>query len=199
MAQAAKALLLFLLLICFMAPAGFADSVWKDSYASPYSTNKSFKIGDVITVIILESTTAQQKAGTDTSARDDLSAKFEHTITKINKIIPPSGSGDATWSNKYKGLGQTTRSSVVQTKVSAVVTEVMDNGTLKLEGKHYVKVNDETQQVSLAGIIRAKDVTLLNTVFSYQVANADISVLGAGTVGSAQQPGIVTRFINWIF
>lgn len=173
-----------------------ADSIWNNNSSSPYSASKSFRVGDLITIIILETTSAAQKAGTDTNANDNLSATFDHTITRLG--IDPSNYLKGTGGNTYTGSGSTTRTSNVTAKVSAVVVKVLPNGNLMVAGEHRVEVNSETQTIKISGMVRPKDVTLQNTVFSYQVAGADVSVKGNGTVGDAENPGIFTRFFNWI-
>jgi flagellar L-ring protein precursor FlgH len=159
--------------------------------------NKSFRVGDIITIIVLETTSAVQKAGTDTNVNDNLSSTLDHTIASLN--IQPSNFVKATAGNTYRGLGSTTRTSNVTAKIAAVVVKVMPNGNLMISGDHRVEVNDEIQTIRISGIVRPKDVSLQNTVYSYQVAGADVSVKGKGVVGEADSPGVFTRFFNWIF
>jgi flagellar L-ring protein precursor FlgH len=180
--------------------AAAAQSLWNPLSASPYTTQKSFKTGDLITVIILEVSSAAHKAGTDTSLKDELGASFTTDLTALTRLMGTgtrrlSGSGR----NVYKGSGGTVRSSNVSAKVAAFVEEILPNGNLKIAGKHSVVVNDETQEILVSGIVRPKDVTLENTILSYQVANAHVEVKGTGIVQESAQPGWITRFINWIF
>ena len=184
------------LLICFV-PGVFSDSLWDETSASPYTTSKAFKVGDIVTVLIIESTSAIQKAGTDTNVSDSLSASFDHTIEKLKPTIDSSNMAAASAQNKYKGIGATTRSSSVQAKVAAVVTRVLQNGNLLIKGEHRVAVNTERQVITISGMVRPKDVSLDNTVYSYQVANASVSVKGTGTVQEAEEPGWFTKMVNW--
>jgi len=181
--------------ICF--GGAFSDSIWDKTSTSPYTVNKSYRVGDIITILILETTSAIQKAGTDTNVSDNLGATFDHTLTSLK--IDPSNMIKATADGKYKGLGSTTRTSNVTAKVAAVVTRVLPNGNLLLSGEHRVEVNDEAQTIKITGMIRPKDVSLSNTIYSYQVAGADVSVKGRGAVGDAENPGWFVRVFNWIF
>ena len=190
-------LIISLLLLGFSA---HADSIWKTgSSSSPYSPEKSFKVGDIITVLIVESSTAQNKAGTNTDIRDNLGLQFNHTIERLNSLIGPNTSVTAQGSQKYGGQGSTNRASNVQAKIAATVTEVMDNGNLKIEGHHQVRVNDETQNIQVTGVVRSKDISINNTIYSYQVADADVSIRGTGTVQEAEAPGWIVRILNWLF
>ncbi len=188
----------FLFFILLALPA-LADSLWNKDSASPYSTQKAYKVGDIINIIILESTTAQNKAGTKTDVRDDLGAKFSHTLQRLAPIIGRSNQLAGQISNKYKGLGQTTRSSSVQARIAAWVTGVIPNGNLKIKGRHKVEVNDEIQEITITGLVRPKDISGSNTVYSYQIANVELAVKGTGVVADTESPGWLTRLFNWLF
>ena len=192
-----KLMLFFILAFCTFSFESHSDSIWGRTSTSPYTVAKSFRVGDIITIIILETTTAVQKAGTDTNVNDSLSTSFDHTIIRLG--IEPSNYLRGTAGNVYKGLGSTTRTSNVTAKIAAVVTKVLPNGNLMISGDHKVEVNDEIQVIQISGMIRPKDVSLSNTVYSYQVAGADVSVKGKGVVGEAESPGFFTRFFNWMF
>jgi len=176
-----------------------ADTVWNKDSASPYSTQKGYKEGDIINIIILENTSARNIAGTKTDVKDDLSTKFTHTLQALAPIIGTNINVTGQADNKYNGLGQTSRSSAVQARIAAWVTEVLDNGNLMVEGKHRVEVNNETQEITIRGIVRAKDISGANSIFSYQVANAALKVSGTGVVAETENPGWLTRFFNWLF
>ncbi|MFH1541850.1 MAG: flagellar basal body L-ring protein FlgH [bacterium] len=187
-----------LMVVSLMFPVG-ADSLWHDESASPYSTQKAYKVGDILNVLILESTSAQNKAGTDTDIKDDLGAKFSHTISRLAPLIGANNEASGQLYNRYKGSGQTSRTSKVQARVAAWVTDVLPNGNLSIKGKHKVEVNDELQEIAISGIVRPKDISGENTIFSYQVANASLSVKGTGVVAETESPGWLTRLLNWLF
>ncbi len=177
----------------------FSSSLWNENSSSPLVVEKPYKIGDVVMVLIVESTSAVQKAGTDTSNQDSLSASFSHTITKLEGAIAPSNTLQGSRSNAFKGSGSTTRTSNVLATVAVMVKSVLPDGNLMISGTHKVSVNEESQEISISGVIRPKDITAWNTVYSYQVANANVMVKGAGSVGEASSPGLLMRFLNLIF
>ncbi len=192
-----KLLVSFLILeSCVLSLASFPDSIWNSNASSPYSVSKAFKVGDIVTIIILETTSAAQKAGTDTNASDSLAASFN---SNLQSMYHPSKAASGSLGNTYKGLGSTTRTSNVTAKVAAVVIKVLPNGNLIISGEHKVEVNDEMQTIKISGMIRPKDVSLQNSVYSYQVAGATVSVKGTGSVNEAGEPGILSRIFNWVF
>lgn len=183
-----------------LATAVWSDSLWNEKSSSLYSTYRSLKMGDIVTVLVMENTSAISKAGTDTKASDALSTQFTNNIGALTRYL---GTGTRNlageFSNRYEGTGKTVRSSSVVAKVASRVTEILPNGNLRIEGFHSVAVNDEVQTVAVAGVIRSKDVTQQNTIQSWQVADASVKVIGTGIVAEAEQPGWFTRILNWIF
>lgn len=191
---------LILLIFCFAFGSAFADSVWDpENSTSPYSTDKTYKLGDVITVIISESPTAISQAGTDTAAKDNLALSLNHTIDRLASVVGKNTSLTGKGENKYKGSGATSRSSKVQAVVSCRVIKILENGNLKIAGTHQISVNDEEQSIQIVGIIRSKDVSIDNTISSSKVAQSQVSVKGKGIVQEAEQPGFIVRFLNWLF
>ena len=194
-----KIIFTLLAVVVFAVSTSFADSLWNSKLASPYSSQKLYSEGDIITILVLETTSAAQKSGTDTQNQDNFGANFSHTIEKLNGVIAPDNSLGGGYSNKYKGAGSTTRSSNVISAVAATVVSVLPNGNLKVEAKHKVMVNEEAQYMMITGVVRPKDITGWNTVYSYQVADANIYVKGEGTASSASSPGWISRFLDWVF
>ncbi len=195
--------LIFSALIVGFSGSAFADSLWSNSAQSLYSANHPHRVGDVITVYISESASAIQEAGTNTSKQSSFGANFFDSWNMTG-----AGNNDQTrrsqdyrlgGQDSYQGMGKTSRTSQVKGVVSAMVTEILPNGNLYLVGEHQVKVNDETETIRIEGQISPSDVTADNSVFSYQLAKAEISVKGTGVVGSKQTPGMLTKVLNWLF
>ncbi len=177
----------------------FSSSLWIENSSSPFVVQKPYKIGDVIMVLIVESTSAVQKAGTDTQNQDNLGANFSHTIEKLQGAIAPSVGLQGSRSQAFSGSGSTTRSSNVLATVAVTVKNVLPDGNLVIEGTHKVSVNEERQEISILGVVRPKDITAWNTIYSYQVANAEVSVKGTGSVGETSSPGLIMRVLNFLF
>ncbi len=183
---------------CWSLPAA-ADSVWSENSASPYSTQKAYKVGDIVNIIILETSSAKTVAGSKSDVRDDLSAKLQHTIQRLSPVIGTNNQLTGQLSNKYTADGSTTRGNNVTARIAAWVTEVLPNGNLSIKGQHKVEVNDELQDITITGLVRPKDISGANTVYSYQVASVNLSVKGTGSVADTGAPGWLTRIFNWLF
>jgi flagellar L-ring protein FlgH len=190
---------LILALFSLAASSVSADSLWNETSASPYSPSKAYKIGDIINVVILENTSAKNQTTTKTNVTDNLSTKFTHTIQKLAPVIGTNMSVVGQAANQYSGDGSTVRGNNVTARIAAWVVDVLPNGNLAIKGHHRVNVNDEQQEIIITGTVRPKDIAGSNTVYSYQVADAELTVNGTGAVSDAGTPGWLTRIFNWLF
>ncbi|GAB6099473.1 flagellar basal body L-ring protein FlgH [Halanaerocella petrolearia] len=183
---------LFLLLLLFVSTIGQAASLWDDSKPM-YSTNKAYKAGDILTVIVSENATANQQASTDVSQSNQANAGAG---TGILDFINPFGFNE---SDSSTATGTTSRSGNLSAKVTVEVEKVLDNGNLKIIGKKKININDEEQKIKLHGVIRPGDISPDNTIDSTKIAQLDINYEGQGAVADKQKPGIITRILNWLF
>ena len=180
-----------------------SDSLWTGK--SMYSTSsREIKVGDIITIQISESTSAVQEATTRTSKTSGLEADILNDFDRITSAFGNDRDrkefeNELRGREDYRGTGQTTRRSQVRAVITAVVTEILDSGNLYVVGEHRVKVNNEVETIRIAGIVRPSDISGRNTVYSYQLARAEVSVNGAGVVGQKQSPGVLTKAFNWLF
>ncbi|MEK7394202.1 MAG: flagellar basal body L-ring protein FlgH, partial [Fibrobacterota bacterium] len=70
---------------------------------------------------------------------------------------------------------------------------------LRIEGSKQVVINEETEVLSVAGLVRPEDIGADNTVPSSRMADARISYAGHGTTANAEKPGYLARFFDWLF
>jgi flagellar L-ring protein precursor FlgH len=96
----------------------------------------------------------------------------------------------------HAGSGVISRSETVTAQIPARVMKVLDNGLLVIEGRRVAVVNNETTTLAFSGVVRPEDLTPDNTVNSTQVADAEITMLGKGTVQENQKPGLFNRLLS---
>ena len=176
-----------------------AGSLWlngNDLYSSKGS--RSFRPGDIITVIVSEESTAQSQASTNSKKGSSIEATTGPNIPLIKGVIKPFV-GKAETSTGFGGQGTTTRSGRLDGIVTANVIEVFENGNILIEGTRTIRVNDETQLMRVRGIARSRDIDIDNSINSQLLADAQIKYEGQGSVGRPSRPGVVTRFFNRIF
>lgn len=173
------------------------------SMANLFSDVKARQVGDTVTILIEEESSSTQKATTSSSKDSKVELKTPNVGTNPNnelnklfrKFFPISNNN----SSSFSGDGSTKRSGSLTAQITAVVTEVLPNGNLVIEGKQKINVNAENQEIYVKGTVRPADISADNTVLSTAVANAEIQYKGKGPVGDQQKPGILTRIFGWIF
>jgi len=186
---------LVLTLCSMVSSAALGDSLWTEDSGSLYKKQpRDFKVGDLITIIIVEQATASQKASSSNWKNGSLTAR---PGTGVLKDVVPELKGD--WESEYEGTGSTTRGGSLTAKLTVTINEITPEGLLLVEGRQTIKVNNENQILTVKGKIRPEDVSQYNTVYSTYVADAVIEYQGKGTLGETQRPGILTRIFNWIF
>lgn len=187
--------LLMILILVSTSIAG-ATSLWSDTSpaATMFADRKARAVGDTITVIIKEETTAEHKAATSTKKSTETDVKAG--IGPLYKAIVPA---NAEYGDKYDSSGSTTRNNTLEAKVTVQVIEVKPNGNLIVSGTQAVQVNGENQKITVSGTIRPDDISPENTVLSTALADASIKVDGKGSIGSKQKPGILSRVFGWLF
>ena len=193
---------LFVFLFCFVNGVR-ADSLWSDKSNLSYATYRPHKVGDVITIVIDETSLAQHSADINTSTNSQSGTTFDSTWGRLNKLLGKSNESQEklgiAGSLKYQGKGKTQRASEVRSKISVSVTQIQPNGNFLVKGQKKVLVNDETEEIVVSGVVRPQDVTPENTVFSHQIADSQISIRGSGALGDKQSPGPLMRFLDWLF
>jgi len=164
---------------------------------SMFTDIKAFEVGDLITVIIAENSRASNKAKTTTEKKTE--AGTEGTVGLGPLDFIPLWGASGRDEIKYDGKGQTEKSGSLQARMTVRVIAVLPNGDLAIEGNRVVTVNDDEETLFLSGLVRSRDISNGNTIYSHQIANAKISSKSKGTVNSGNRPGFITRLINWIF
>ncbi len=196
---------LLILISAMLSTSIIADSLY-DNARTPFygSARRVIDVGHVLTVYVSESSSAVQQASTSTERESSLAATVDSSWEQIsdllgNETITQERAYSLNGEDGYNGSGQTSRRSQVKAVISCVVTEILDNGNLYIEGIHKIKVNDELETIRIAGIVRPGDISGANSVFSYQIAKAEIAVNGDGVVAAKQSPGLMTKVFNWLF
>jgi len=180
-------------------------SLWpgENSRNSLFADNKARYVNDIVTIIVDESSSGQNKASTnssrDTKTNAGISALlgFDTNILKENPGMGRSISIGGTTANSLKGTGDTSRGGTLQARITSKVVRVLDNGNLLLEGRRQMTLNEEDQYIIITGIVRPEDITADNLVSSSQIADARIVYTGTGVLHDKQRPGWLTRILDW--
>ncbi len=190
-----------LLLIAALAlPAvSYSQSLWHDEVSRPmFADKRATQAGDIITIIVSETSTASKNNETKTEKQSSLNAaiaSFLYPVT-ASGLLTKKGQLPAMAYNsdiKHDGAGSINNSETVVAKVAVRVVDVLPNHNLVVEGRRETAFSGEHQTIILRGTVRQDDVASDNTVFSYNVADASIQIIGKGTVTDVQRKGWFTR------
>lgn len=163
---------------------------------SLFADHRSREVGDILTVLIMDNAQASNEAKTSTGTSSKVGASAK--ATGALDFIPLMGA-DGTLSNSYSGSGKTERKGVLKATLAARITEIMPNGNFLIEGSKTVEVNGEKQITAINGMVRPQDILDNNAIYSNNIANLQVNYTGDGVNSDAEQPGIMSRFINWLF
>ncbi len=187
---------IFVLLIIIVSGLT-AQSMNGYASSSLFADFKANRVGDGVTIIVLESSEAQNKAATQTGKGSDIGLNTAGTMD--GEPMLPSVDFGINTNNSFKGSGQTQASGMVKTKISAVIDSVYSNGNLRITGSRKIVINGEEQIVKIKGVVRSIDIRSDNTVYSYSISDAEIVFEGSGQIDSAQSPGWITKIFHWLF
>lgn len=171
------------------------NSLWRPGSRAFFKDLRANQVGDIVTVQVvvadkaeLDNSTTRTRNNAETASLNNflgyeaaLDAIFPETIDNINLVDGGSTANVA-------GTGAIDREEDIETKVAAIVTQVLPNGNLVIEGRQETRVNAEVRELQITGIIRPQDITNSNTINYEQVAEARLVYGGRGTLTDYQTP-----------
>ncbi len=173
-----------------------AQDMRKNSFNSLFSDEKANKVGDAITIVVLESSQATNDARTATTRDSEIGAKFSGNLMAESL---PGANIDLGTKSDFDGRGATSSRGMFRTKISATIDTVFANGNLRITGRRRISINGEEQLITIKGIVRTSDIQADNSVLSYNISEAELVLEGSGQIDRAQSPGWVTKFFHWLF
>jgi flagellar L-ring protein FlgH len=164
---------------------------------SLFTDIKAHNVGDLLTVLIVEDARASNTA--------------KNVTKKDHKLDASGGPGSGTFDfiplwgisgenkSEFNGEGQVQKAGSIRAKMTIKVIAVNENGDLVIEGSRAMLVNADKETLFLTGVVRQKDVAPNNSVYSYQIGDAQVSFKGKGQTHDGARPGLLARIFNWIF
>lgn len=169
------------------------NSLWRNGSRAFFKDQRATHVGDLLTVTVnitdkanLSNETQRSRTNSEDSGITDFIGSKTLGV-QAQKVLPGRIlTADSTASSDGKGSVQ--RTEALQTNVAAVVTQVLPNGNLVVEGKQEIRVNFEIRELVVAGIVRPEDIQSDNTIDSSKIAQARIAYGGRGQITDVQQP-----------
>ena len=170
-----------------------ANSLWRNGSRAFFKDQRAARIGDILTVTVnitdkanIANETQRSRTNKEDSGITDFAGSKLLTGSAAQVLPGRVLTADSTASSD--GKGSVNRQEALQTNVAAVVTQVLPNGNLVVEGKQEIRVNYEIRELIVAGIVRPEDIQSDNTIDSSKIAQARIAYGGRGQITDVQQP-----------
>jgi len=178
------------------APQNYqANSLWRTGSRAFFKDQRAQNVGDILTVRVRITDKAAIDNSTErkrTNSENMGASGFLGYENKLNRYLPdganPGALVDLNSDTSSKGEGSVKRSEQLATDIAAIVTQVLPNGNLVIEGKQEVRVNFEVRELIVAGVVRPEDIEAGNMVESTKIAQARIAYGGRGQITDVQQP-----------
>jgi flagellar L-ring protein precursor FlgH len=196
----------------YQSPAPEEGSLWQENVSMLYTDAKAKKIGDTVTIDIVEVSSSKMDANTTTGRTSSIDAGVETTLGYLRALEErnsrlgkdPAGASTsslikASNTNSFSGKGSSDRSGSITASIGARVVQVLPNGNLMLFGRREMKVNNEIQFITASGIVRPEDIDSDNRVKSTYIADARIEYIGRGVISEKQKPGWGMRLIDKVW
>ena len=185
--------------------AASANSLWRVGARAFFIDQRASRVGDILTVQIDIDDKAQTSNSTASSRTSGTSAGVPHFLgleSSLGKILPggydPANMVDTNSKTANAGSGSVNRQEKISLTIAAVVTGVLPNGNMVIQGTQEVRTNAEVRQLTVAGIVRPEDISSSNTIKHTQIAEARISYGGRGDISRVQKTpagqALVERF-----
>lgn len=197
--------ILFLLLFGILFPIPVqGDSLFDVDGCDLFTAVIANEIGDLVTIIISESTQASNRASTETekslNTDGEISVKgFLQWVTNLPETISPVEDINFTPSEEFQGEGRVSTQGTFSTRLTATVVDILPNGNLVIEGTREISIAEDSATLGLKGVIQPTDLTADNTVQSNQIAEMEITYESEGIIADRQHDGILSRIFNFFF
>ena len=180
-----------------LAPGVSAESLWNNPSGhptkSPFADHRATGIGDIVTIVISESTTtsATRNSSNEKSGSVSLGAGIG--------IFDFLQAASANSSDKFSAKGSASSSNRVAGNVTVTIVDVTPNGNFILEGTQSIWQNRNEHKIVFRGTCRPEDISSSNTILSTRVADATVRFDGKGPLNAKQRQGILTQIFNFLF
>lgn len=180
-------------------------SLWTSGRASLLGDRRASLRGDILTVVIeiddsaeFSNSSERERTGSEQMGIPNLFGLPQ----RLDGMLTQGGSlGDAVEfdsSSSSAGQGATRRNEQLTLRVAATITEVLQNGVLRIEGSQEVRVNNEVRELLVTGYVRPEDISRQNSIAYDRIAAARISYGGRGLITDAQRPRYGQEIVDTI-
>lgn len=159
-----------------------------------YNGNRASRVGDLVTVVLMERTQTSKSASSNTRRDGGFSLTPPSTgpLSFDPNVLNSSGQ------SSFKGKGDASQTSVFRGDITVTIAEVRPNGTALVRGEKVMELSQGEEWVQLSGIVRLSDIDQDNRIPSHRIADARITYAGKGAVQRASREGWLSKFFNFV-
>lgn len=172
-------------------------SLYQPSNMLLFEDPRPHKVGDLLTVVLQESTNASKTASTAT-AKSDSNTLASPTL--FGNLVTSGGAEilntDISQDREFSGEGDSSQSNSLTGNITVTVVDVLANNNLVVQGEKWLTLNQGDEYVRIKGVVRPQDVRADNTILSTRIADAQIAYSGEGFVHDSNEQGWLTQFFN---
>ena len=172
-------------------------SLFQGRGISLFEDPKPYRVGDILTIMLEESTSASKTAATSTKKDDEVNIDIP-TIFGTT----PTHNGNQLWdlsmapTREFEGEGDSSQSNSLSGEITVTVVDVLQNGNLVVQGEKWFTLNRGKEYIRVAGVVRPQDIQSDNTITSSKLADAQIAYSGEGFVADSNKQGWFSRFLS---
>lgn len=182
------------------------NSLWAADRTTFFKDQRASDVGDIITVMIdikdeatLENETERSRSSNERAGLNSLLG-YEQALNRVlPQAIDNTDLVDGGADSSYNGQGSTEREEDITVKLAAIVTQILPNGNMAINGRQEVRVNFEKRILQINGVIRPQDISIANTIPYEKIAEARIVYGGEGHITDMQQPRYGQQLYDIIF
>ncbi|RFA30736.1 flagellar basal body L-ring protein [Alkalilimnicola ehrlichii] len=177
----------------YTPPPTSSGGVFRAGYGGLLTQDRrALRVGDVLTVVLDESTQSSKSAGTSIGRSSDVGVGVPRVFGRDYSRAETSFSAD----RSFDGNASSKQANALRGSIAVTVHEVLPNGVLVVKGEKWLRLNQGDEFIRLSGLVRLEDVNRYNQVLSQNIANAQISYAGRGALSDSNRPGWLTRLFN---
>lgn len=182
------------------------NSLWQSNRKSFFKDQRAGNIGDILTVLIdiedeadLENKTSRSRSSGESAAAPALLGYETHLGKHLPDAVNPANLAEIEANSSHAGNGKIERDEKILVKMAAIITQILPNGNLVVNGNQEVRVNFEKRVLNMSGVIRPEDISVDNSISYDKIAEARISYGGQGQITDVQQPRYGQQVFDVIF
>lgn len=164
-----------------------------------FEDRRARNIGDILTVNLVESTTASRNSSTT----EDRKASANINVPTPKLFGKSPNLGLTAWSpasdSKQEFSDDDSNTHSFKGSITVTVVDVLPNGNLRVSGEKQVGINNDTEYVRLTGVVMPAQISATNTVNSTQLADVQLESKNSQGLDRAQVASMFARFFLTVF